>query len=116
MIFGHRFDFQSESILQKEYSSFPSDPSSYPENETIRVEESSNSSLMDDFPLKTTWVDMSGQEARYYSMHPFEEADEEFTWALEIKDVVTLMWDASDKKIIYRKGKNYTPFQRMLNY
>ena len=109
MIFGHRFDFQSEPLLQKEYSSFPSHPSNYPKNRTIKVLESSKSSLLDEFTLKTAWVSMSGQEARYYSSIPFEEADEDFTWALEIKDVVTLIWDASEKKIIYRKGENYTP-------
>jgi len=109
MIFGHRFDFQSEPLLQKEYSSFPSQPSNYRENKAVQVIESSKSSLLDEFPLKTDWVDMSGQEARYHSLFPFEEADEAFTWALEIKDVVTLIWDASDKKIIYSKGKNYTP-------
>ena len=52
---------------------------------------------------------MSGQEARYHSEIPFKVAKKNFSWALEIKDVVTLIWDASDKKIIYTKGKNYTP-------
>ena len=109
MIFGHRFDFQSEPVLQKEFNSFPSNPSYYSENKIIEVVESSNTSLLKEFPLKTDWVDMSGQKARYYSMHSFEEADEEFAWALEIRDVVTLIWNASDKKIIYNKGENYTP-------
>ncbi|MCO4846159.1 MAG: hypothetical protein KC427_09090 [Sulfurovum sp.] len=109
MIFGHRFDFQSEPVLQEESSSFPSDSSNYPDNKAIQVIESPKSSLVDDFPLKTAWVEMSGQEARYHSLLPFEDAGEDFTWALEIKDVVTLMWDALDKKIIYTKGKNYTP-------
>jgi len=109
MIFGHRFDFQSEPILKKEYSSFPSDPSNYSEHKTIQVIESSKSLFLDEFSFKTDSIDMSGQKARYYSFHPFEEEDEEFTWALEIKDVVTLIWDASDKKIIYVKEKNYTP-------
>ncbi|GIT98598.1 hypothetical protein [Sulfurovum sp. TSL1] len=109
MVFGHRFDFKSEPVLQKEFLSFPSDPSLYPENPTIQVIASSKPSLLDDFPLKTDWVDMSGQKARYHSMHPFGKADGEFTWALEIKEVVALIWEGSDKKIIYRKGKNYTP-------
>lgn len=109
MIYGHRFDFQNEPILQKEYSSFPSNPSNYPDNKTIQVIEYSEDSSMKDFPLRTDWVLMSGQEARYYSVLPFEKTDKDFTWALEIKDIVTLIWDASDKKIIYSKGKNYTP-------
>jgi len=109
MIFGHYFDFQDEPILEEEYSAFPSKPSNYSEKKTIQVIESSNTLLLDEFPLTTKWVSMSGQEARYYSSIPFEKSDEDFTWALEIKDVVTLMWDASEKKIIYNKGENYSP-------
>ena len=109
MIFGHSFDFQNEPILQKEFLSFPSDPSYYSENKTICVVESSKSSLLKEFPFKTEWFALSGQETRYHSLLPFEDIDEEFTWALEIKGVVTLIWDASDQKIIYTKGSNYTP-------
>lgn len=109
MIFGHSFDFQSEPILQKEFLSFPSDPSYYPGNKMIRVIESSKPSLLKDFTFKTEWFPMSGQETRYYSIDPFEEADEDFTWAFEIKGVVTLIWDATDQKIIYSKSANYTP-------
>lgn len=109
MIFGHRFDFQSELLLQKEFIAFNSNASDYLETKTIRVVESSKSSLLNEFPFKTDWVVMSGQEARYYSVLSFEEADEHFSWALEIKDVATLIWDASEKKIIYSKGKNYAP-------
>ena len=52
---------------------------------------------------------MSGQQMRYYSSISFEQADKSLSWALEIKDVLTLVWDAKDKKIIYIKGENYTP-------
>lgn len=109
MIFGHSFDFQNEPILQKEFLSFPSDPSYYSENKTICVVESSKNSFLKEFPFKTEWFALSGQETRYHSLLPFEDIDEDFTWALEIKDVVTLIWDASDQKIIYTKGSNYTP-------
>lgn len=109
MIFGHRFDFQSEPTLQKEYSTFPSPPLNDPDNKTIQVIESSKSSWLTDFKLKTDWVEMSGQETRYHIILPFEESDGDFTWALEVKDVTTLIWDGVDKKIIYIKGKNYTP-------
>jgi hypothetical protein len=34
-----------------------------------------------------------------------------FSWALEIKDVVTLIWDAKSRNIFYIKGNNYTPKQ-----
>jgi hypothetical protein len=109
MIFGHHFDFQSEPFLKKEYNSFPSDPSFYTNNKTIQVIEVAEFFCSDTFPLTRGWFPMSGQEARYFSSLPFKETDEDFSWALEIKDVVTLIWDASDQKIIYSKGENYTP-------
>jgi len=109
MIYGHRFDFQNEPVLQKEYNSFPSKSSNYPDNKIIQVVETDKYSSMADFPLRTDWVIMSGQEARYYSIAPFEKRSAHFTWALEIKDVVIIIWDASDKKIMYSKGKDYTP-------
>ena len=108
MIFGHRFDFQSEPVLKEAYASFTSDPSHYPDNRTIPVVESFEA-FLDAFSLKTDWVDMSGQRARYYSTVPFEKREEDFSWALEIQDVVTLLWDGKEKKIIYTKGENYAP-------
>ena len=109
MIFGHCFYFESEPVLKKEYHSFPTDPSSYPENSTIEVVRSSKPSLLDTFHFKTEWSDMSGEKARYLGVTPFEDVDKAFSWALEIKDVVSIMWDAEDKKIIYTQGVNYTP-------
>jgi hypothetical protein len=67
MIFGHHFDFQNEPSLQKEYSLFPFDLSNEFQNKTTQVIESSKSSPMAEFSLKTDWVEMSGQEARYSS-------------------------------------------------
>jgi len=108
MIFGHQFDFQSEPILQEECNSFLFKYSNYSDNKTIQVIESSKL-MLDAFSLKTDWVEMSGRKARYYSALPFNQRDQDFSWVLEIKDVVTLLWDAKDKKIIYTKGVNYTP-------
>lgn len=109
MIFGYHFDFQSEPILQKEHTTFPPNPINYPAHKTIQVIEASEDFSMDDFPLRTDWISMSGQEVRYYSFLPFENIDENPTWALEIQDVVTLIWEGEDKKIIYNKGEHYTP-------
>lgn len=109
MIFGHYFYFQSEPTLRGECSSYPSDPSAYPNNETIQVVEVSAFSCIDTFRLTSGFYPMSGQEMRYYSQAPFKESNENFSWALEIKNVLTLVWDAKDRKIIYTKGKNYAP-------
>lgn len=109
MIFGHRFYFQSEPVLQQECDSYPSDSSAYPNSEAIEVIEVPSFPYVDTFPLISEFYPMSGQEARYCSSVPFEEADENFSWALEIKDVLTLAWDAEDGKIVYTKGENYSP-------
>lgn len=109
MIFGHRFYFQNEPILQQEHNSYPLDPSAYPNSETIQVIEVPAFAYADTFPLTSEFYPMSGQEARYCSWVPFEEADENFSWALEIKDVLTLIWNTEDRSIIYTKGENYTP-------
>jgi len=61
------------------------------------------------FTLKTDWFPMSGQEARYHSSVPFHQADEAFSWALEIKDVLTLVWDTKKREIHYSKGEQYAP-------
>ncbi len=108
MIFSHHFDFQNEPTLQREYISPPSNPLYGTENQIISVIDSSKSSLLKEFPLKSDWDDMSGQRTRYLSKFPFEESDENFTWALDIKDVLTLIWDAHNQNIIYVKGENYT--------
>ena len=61
------------------------------------------------FSLKTGWFPMSGEEARYHSTVPFHEANEAFSWGLEIKEVLTLIWDAKKREIQYNKGKHYSP-------
>lgn len=106
MIFGHCFDFKDEPVLQKEYTP---NPPSHTHTKRIQVAESASHSLTDEFFIKTDWIPLSGQEARFCSAQSFKKRDENLTWSLEIKDVVTLIWDASDKKISYIKGKNYGP-------
>ena len=109
MIFGHRFYFQNEPILQQEYNSYPLNSLAYPNSETIQVMEVSAFPYVDIFPLISGFYPMSGQEVRYCSSVSFEEADKNFSWALEIKDVLTLVWNAKDRNIIYTESKNYAP-------
>jgi len=59
--------------------------------------------------LKTGWFPMSGQEARYHSTIPFHKADTAFSWGLEIKNVLTLVWDAQKCEIHYSKAEQYAP-------
>ncbi len=108
MIFGHHFDFQNESVLRKEYSTYSNINTLHNKNNIISVTESLT---IDEFPLKTDWIELSGQNGRYHTYFPYEESKGIFSWALEIQSVITLVWDSEKQKIIYVKGKSYTARQ-----
>jgi len=80
------------------------------DSNTIQVFENNDFPFATTFPLAREWFSASEQEVRYHAS-PFydEKANERSSLALEIKDVVILIWDAEARKIIYIKGKNYTP-------
>ncbi len=101
IIFNHNLIFKNEKVVQNTIFS-----DSLP---AILIVEKSDGSLLNTFSLKTSWTLMSGQQARYCSAKLFREADKYFSWALEIKDVVTLIWDAKERTIFYMRRKNYTP-------
>ncbi len=102
IIFNHNLLFQDEPELEE---------GTLRKNgvETIPVVEKPDLQLSEYFMTRSEWVDMSGQKARYYSVVPFMEADRTFSWALEISEVLTLVWDATVRKIFYLKGDRYTP-------
>jgi len=79
--------------------------------ETIFISEADSFSFSDNFPLTGTWIPISSGQIRYHSSTFFDKADMKFSWALEIKDVVTLIWDAKARNILYIKGNSYTPEQ-----
>jgi hypothetical protein len=53
--------------------------------------------LSERFSPQSDWLDMSGQKARYWSGLPFQKADRHFSWALEIRGVLSLLRDAADR-------------------
>ncbi len=100
IIFGYNLLFLHELSLQDSIS----------ENglETIQIIEHSNFVLEQTFKLKSAWFEMTERDVRYLSHKPFSQAGKSFSWALEIKDVVTLVWESEKKRILYKKGENYT--------
>ena len=103
IIFNHELIFKNEKVFQNNISE---------ESVTsILIMERADCLLFHTFSLKTLWIPMSGQEVRYCSEKLFYMADKDFSWALEIQDVVTLVWDAKVRNILYMKGNNYTPEQ-----
>jgi hypothetical protein len=77
--------------------------------ETILVTETPFCIERHDLMMKTVWFPMSGQEARYHSSTPFHKADTLFSWGLEIKNILTLVWDAKKREIHYSKAEGYAP-------
>ncbi len=77
--------------------------------ETIAVVKESAPQFPENFVPRSDWLEMSGRQARYRSRLPFEKADRDFSWALEVRGVLSLVWDAAERKVFYRKGDEYTP-------
>ncbi|HIQ28828.1 MAG TPA: hypothetical protein EYH42_10090 [Sulfurovum sp.] len=77
--------------------------------ETINIIEKQTCTEIFDVSIKSIFMEMSGQEVRYLSEQSFSKADKTFSWGIEIKDILTLVWDAKEREIHYIKGENYTP-------
>jgi len=100
-IFNHHLIFTDEPELQ--------DTILQNDLERIFIIEKQIFPLSPTFPLIGTWIPIASGEIRYHSSVFFETVERTFSWALEIKDVVTFIWDAKERGIFYVKGKNYTP-------
>jgi hypothetical protein len=74
----------------------------------IYVKENNTLVLGDIFALQSPWVSMTRREVRYYTNTPFEKTTAPFSWALEIKNIITLIWYPNKQEIAYIKGKDYT--------
>lgn len=109
LIFGHSFNFQNEPMLKEAYTSLVHQLPFYSKNQVIQVRKTLEYPMEETFPLKTDWVKMSGQNVRYFTEVPAEKLDRTSSWAMQVKDVVTLIWDAHISEIIYSQGKYYTP-------
>ncbi len=101
IIFNHNLLFQDEPGL--ETGEFKH------EIETIPVVNEPASRLFDNFTPGSDWMEMSGRKIRYHSRWPFENADKNFSWALEVGGVLLLVWDAAERKICYSRKEGYTP-------
>jgi len=101
IIFNHNLIFLDEPDLNSAIFD--------PKLKTVTILEESN--LFDTYLYRdiSSWIDLSGQQARYYSTLPFDKSIRSFSWALEIKNIVTLAWDSDLKIIRYHKGIFYSP-------
>ena len=99
-IFGYNLDFVDEP-LEDELNSDE-------ELERVEVKEACSSLLNDSFELKGAWFEMTQRDARYLSKEPFSTKSINLSWALELRDVITLIWSSKDRNIYYIKGKKYS--------
>jgi len=76
---------------------------------TIYIIGKERSYLKDRYIEYSDWTILSGQNARYHTVLPLQESINNFSWALEIKDVVILCWDSDKREISYIKNIHYTP-------
>ncbi len=77
--------------------------------ETIKVIE--DSTCIEDLRLtrKSNLIPMSGQEVYYLSVRDFNNAGKDFSWGIEIVNVLTLAWNVQKREILYYKSKQYAP-------
>jgi len=97
--FNKNFIFEDEPTLSKTFQA---------QSSSIKIREETQS-LKSNFTLKSDWVFMTGRALRYFSNQPFNEYNTIDTWALEIKNVLTLRWEENTQTIYYIKNKKYTP-------
>jgi len=101
IVFNHSLYFKDEPQLQE---NIPSG-----EYTTVVISESENFSLEECFPERSSVFPISGRDACYRSRKSFGKMKKPYSWALEIIDVMTLIWDHKENRIYYKKGKLYTP-------
>lgn len=107
MIHGHRFLFADETGLQQAYDALYENETEY--SPLITVSQTADRSFLTAFPERSVWLSLSGQEGRYLSPVPFDKMDADSPWALEIKNVLTLLWEPEKANISYLKATGYTP-------
>jgi len=101
VIFQYNLIFVDELQLQDEMIDNSLD--------TIYIIKRDHSYLKDRYIECSDWTTLSGQNARYHTVLSLQESIHNFSWALEIKDVVVLCWDSDKREISYIKNKYYTP-------
>ncbi len=101
MIHGHHFHFVDLPELQEEYAS---GEENIP-GRTVRVEESAGYA---GFEQRKALTLLSGREAHYLYTVPFEKLTKDDDWGLEVKNVLSLVWDAGSRRILYGRGEEFT--------
>lgn len=102
LAFNRNIVFLNEPALE---SSVCGTMTSLDEIEVIKDQALNLSAL---FCLQSPWVSMTGRKVRYYANVPFEKQTSVTSWALEVEDVVTLIWSSNPNTIRYIEGEKFT--------
>jgi len=106
MIHAHHFYFADQPSLQKEYESFGFDKVGDNAKNYIEIKEITQHK---GFNFRRFVTYLSGRECCYLSDISFEDIGKEDSWGLEVKHLLTLVWDNENHRILYSKGKLFTP-------
>ena len=103
IVFNHNIIFEDEAKLKDSIidDSLPS----------IYIKEVKTLPFIKENSHDTQWVEASNQKITYHRWESAEDTDTSFSWALEVKDIFTLIWDAKTRMISYMKEKNVTAKQ-----
>jgi hypothetical protein len=100
IVFNHNIIFEDEPTLHDTIidNTLP----------LIYVKEVKNLPFIKEPSIDNPWIEMSLQNVRYHRWESKEDTDTSFSWALEVKDMFTLIWDTKKHIIHYKKEKNAT--------
>ena len=100
IVFNHNIIFEDEPKLKDSVidKTLPS----------IYVKEINTLPFIKETSNDTQWVESSLQQITYHRWEREEDTDTNFSWALEVKDIFTLIWDSNTRMICYVKDKNAT--------
>lgn len=100
MIYNYHFHFRDEKVLQSVFHNNVRD--------IIPVIEDADMTLSETFRIVSPWMPVSGREIKYLSNLPFSKENHNISWAMEIRDVLTLFWSQENREIRYKKGMKYS--------
>ena len=106
MIQAHHFRFLDQPLLQREYESFGFDRKKNSAIESIDVQEIET---YEGFQNRNGLRTLSGRVSFYLSNIPFENTGKEDDWGLEVENVLSLVWESKNRRILYGKGEKFTP-------
>jgi len=100
ILFNHNIIFIDEPILHDEIKDNTLS--------TIEIKEITALPFTVEDKHNIEWIEVSLQQITYYRWESEEDTENSFSWALEVKNRFTLVWNAKKRMIGYLKEENFT--------